>query len=185
MRVRRTIRRFFCLVLLALRLTVPAVAEASGTLASQERGRSVIDAAWKALGGSEAVRSLAALEMRLAGRAFDEGQSRGPGVPYHERPVAMHVELDTRSLASRREVETVTIGGLVDNPVFVLRDAESGWWWNRRSNEWGFLSPLETSILRGPPLSIRCDWFRLSSCARRSATQPESGSSPRIPGPPW
>jgi hypothetical protein len=78
---------------------------------SYVRARQVLDSGLRALGGSDAFRSVEDISIKFSGRAFEQGQSANPEAQYYVRPQEGRRIIDVRGKRSSFESKTNYLGG--------------------------------------------------------------------------
>ena len=78
---------------------------------SYVRARQVLDSGLRALGGSDAFRSVEDISTKFSGRAFEQGQSANPEAQYYVRPQEGRRIIDVRGKRSSFESKTNYLGG--------------------------------------------------------------------------
>ena len=78
---------------------------------SYVRARQVLDSGLRALGGSDAFRSVEDISIKFSGRAFEQGQSANPEAQYYVRPQGGRRIIDIQGKRSSFETKTNYLGG--------------------------------------------------------------------------
>ena len=142
---------FFKHLLLIVLGFLPGILTAQYTLSNYQTARALLNKAVAAHGGAKAIFGIQDAHIKLQGTAYDEGQSAGPLTPYFERDMQTEIHFKPRQKWSRQMIHTYTIGGLLYDPVFVLKGDEQGTLQIPSSGELFQLEELDVTILKGIP----------------------------------
>ncbi len=133
------------------------IATLSGTLTAQtslqnyQQAYQVLMDCAQAMGGMRAFQQIEDVRMTLKGTAYDEGQSQNPYADWFERAMNGEIIFQPRAGLSYEKIHTLTIGGLLYDPIFILKNDGTGMMHQPSSDEWFELKGLDISILKGIP----------------------------------
>lgn len=116
-----------------------------------EKAYKVVSSSIARLGGNSNFGKIESIELNLNGTAYDEGQSLSPSSEWHQREMNSRVIYKPKESTSYQSINTLTIGGLLYDPSFIIQDNGTGLQNQQSTNEWFELTEFEISILKSIP----------------------------------
>ncbi len=115
------------------------------------QAREILNSAIAKTGGFANFREIQDLEVTLSGTAFDEGQSYTPFGEWHQREMYTKISYKPHQNMSHQTINTLTIGGLLYDPTFVINSDGKGMLTHASTGEWFELTEFDISILKSIP----------------------------------
>ena len=131
--------------------TLSGMLNAQTSLQNYQQAYQVLMDCTQAMGGMRAFQQIEDVRMTLKGTAYDEGQSQNPYANWFEREMNAKVIFKPRAGLSYEKIHTLTIGGLLYDPIFILKNDGTGILHQPSSDEWFELKGLDMSILKSIP----------------------------------
>lgn len=121
------------------------------TASSYKKAREILLSTIRKSGGLRAFQGIEDIQLVLKGTAYDEGQSATPFGDWHQREMNTQVIFRPGDGASYQKINTLTIGGLLYDPIFILNGSKPGMLHIPSSGEWFEVKGFDLSILKSIP----------------------------------